>query len=112
MWQTPPDLFNLLHSIFQFTVDAAASKSNALLPTLLDLGAGCLASGLVTGDSLLQPSVQQHRSLLGQGTHGKKGPCAGATKLLTGAFIGQSADYIIIPKGKMNFFTGKSHKVN
>lgn len=31
-WQTPPELFNDLNSIFSFTVDAAASDSNTLLP--------------------------------------------------------------------------------
>lgn len=31
-WRTPPDLFRWLHDIFAFTVDAAASADNALLP--------------------------------------------------------------------------------
>lgn len=31
-WQTQPALFNQLHSIFAFTVDACASAANALLP--------------------------------------------------------------------------------
>lgn len=35
-WRTPPRLFNALHQQFQFTVDAAASADNALLPTFWD----------------------------------------------------------------------------
>jgi site-specific DNA-methyltransferase (adenine-specific) len=31
-YQTPRDLFDRLHSVFRFTVDACASKDNALLP--------------------------------------------------------------------------------
>ena len=31
-WQTPPNVFLPLHSEFDFTVDAAASHENALLP--------------------------------------------------------------------------------
>ncbi len=31
-WRTPPELFNKLHSLFHFTVDACASPDNALLP--------------------------------------------------------------------------------
>lgn len=32
LWETDPRLFRLLHSKFQFTVDAAADESNHLLP--------------------------------------------------------------------------------
>lgn len=31
-WQTPPELFERLNERFRFTVDACASKKNALLP--------------------------------------------------------------------------------
>ena len=31
-WGTPPDLFARLHTEFDFTIDAAASPDNALLP--------------------------------------------------------------------------------
>lgn len=31
-WRTPPDLFAALHREFNFTVDAAATPANALLP--------------------------------------------------------------------------------
>ena len=31
-WQTPPSVFDPLHAEFRFTVDAAASHRNALLP--------------------------------------------------------------------------------
>lgn len=31
-WRTPPELFAKLHAEFGFTIDAAASKENALLP--------------------------------------------------------------------------------
>ena len=31
-WQTPPDVFEPLHSEFGFTVDAAANACNAMLP--------------------------------------------------------------------------------
>lgn len=32
-WQTHPDLFAALHRRFNFTLDGAATKANALLPT-------------------------------------------------------------------------------
>jgi phage N-6-adenine-methyltransferase len=35
-WQTPRWLFDILNAIFQFTVDAAASADNALLPRYWD----------------------------------------------------------------------------
>lgn len=31
-WGTPPSIFNPLHDEFNFTIDAAANKKNALLP--------------------------------------------------------------------------------
>lgn len=31
-WETPDDLFQALHDVFKFTVDAAANESNAKLP--------------------------------------------------------------------------------
>ena len=31
-WQTPPEIFDPLHREFGFTIDAAATKENALLP--------------------------------------------------------------------------------
>lgn len=34
-WETPPNLFKWLHKRFDFTLDAAASKKNALLPDYL-----------------------------------------------------------------------------
>ena len=41
-WRTPPSLFHALHQQFQFTVDAAASQQNALLPLFWDREADAL----------------------------------------------------------------------
>lgn len=40
-WETPPALFNTLHSRYKFTVDAAASDTNHLLPRYRTIGDNC-----------------------------------------------------------------------
>lgn len=42
-WETPPELFGDLNAIFQFTLDAAASKENAKCEAYFDEGANALA---------------------------------------------------------------------
>ena len=42
-WQTPPEVFTPLHEEFSFTVDAAASQSNTMLPRFWDVASDGLA---------------------------------------------------------------------
>lgn len=76
-WRTPPALFARLHRTFQFTVDAAASAENALLPRFWSKAESALARtwteervfcnppfGDQLVDFLAHAAVERHRAQL------------------------------------------------
>jgi phage N-6-adenine-methyltransferase len=57
-WQTPKSLFNQLHAIFHFTVDACASPDNALLPKYWTKETDCLKQEWTKERAFCNPPFQ------------------------------------------------------
>lgn len=111
-YQTPPRMFNLLHSIFQFTVDAAASKSNALLPRCWIVEQDALHQDWSQEIVFCNPPFNNIAPFLVKARTAKKALVLVPLNFLTSvSFLGESADYIIIPKGRIKYFTANRKKV-
>ena len=64
-WRTPKELFNVLDSEFHFSLDAAASKDNALCPFFIDAEADALKQPWNIGDMIGNTYCNPPYSLIG-----------------------------------------------
>ena len=105
-------MFNLLHGIFQFTVDAAASKSNARLPRYWTVEQDALRKDWSQETVFCNPPFNDIAPFLAKARSAKKAVVLVPLNFLTSSsFLSESADCIIIPRGRINYLFGKSKKV-
>ncbi len=105
-WQTPPALFEKLNSIFHFTVDAAASKANALLPRYWTVEQDALRQDWSKETVFCNPPFNNIAPFLVKARTARKALVLVWLNFLTSSsFLAQSADSIIIPKGRVKYLT-------
>ncbi len=110
-YRTPPGLFELLHGIFRFTVDAAASDANALLPRYWTERHDALRQDWSQETVFCNPPFNNIGPFLAKARTARKALVLVPLNFLTSRSFGPGADFIIIPKGRVNYFTGKERKV-
>jgi len=105
--RTPPAIFNKLNSIFQFTVDAAADASNALLPRYWTEEQDALKQDWSGERVFCNPPFGKAKDFLQKAGTACRCVMLLPLNCLTAKYyhaVG-GADWIIIPEGRINYLT-------
>ncbi len=105
-YQTPRPLFELLHGIFGFTVDAAASDHNALLPRYWTKEDNALKQDWSGEIVFCNPPFNNIAPFLSKARTAKKAVVLVPLNFLTSRSFGEGADSLIVPVGRVKFITG------
>jgi hypothetical protein len=114
-WRTPRDVFDKLHSIFHFTVDACADESNKLLPRFFEDATFDSWEG---ERSFCNPPFSFVNSFLFQGPRAEVAVfILPVTSLVSSYYAKYSPAWLVIPKQRIQFIgvDGKivrTHKAN
>jgi hypothetical protein len=97
-WQTPRDLFDQLHAVFQFTIDAAASVGNALLPRYWTEEDDCLKQDWSSECVFVNPPYHNLRPFVGKAATARCCLMVMPVTTLTTAYTGKvPPKYVVVP---------------
>ena len=103
-WRTEPELFNTLHSIFRFTIDACASPDNALLPTYWTAEQDCRKQDWKVHRVFCNPPFKDIGSILAKAPEAELAVfLLPLTALTTRYYHKYQPDYLVIPPYRLTF---------
>ncbi len=103
-YQTPKDLFDKLHAIFRFTVDAAASDVNHLLPKYWTQETDAIKQDWTQETIFCNPPFNNIAPFLVKARTAKFALVFAPLNYLTAnGFQSTAADWLVIPKGRINY---------
>lgn len=112
-WRTPPQLFELLHDHFRFTVDAAADDDNALLPTYWTEEDDALVQDWTGHVVWCNPPYGRHLTRFVEKAHAEWRDNAVTTVLLIPARTDTSVWHrLIFPNADVHFLAGRLRFLN
>jgi site-specific DNA-methyltransferase (adenine-specific) len=107
-YQTPRHVFEKLHSVFGFTIDACASEGNALLPRFWTEEQDALRQDWTAEVAFCNPPFNNIAPFLLKAKTARRAVVLAPLNFLTSnGFQETGADHIVIPQGRVNFITGK-----
>jgi phage N-6-adenine-methyltransferase len=102
-------LFDRVHSIFGFTVDAAASQDNALLPRFWTRDQDAIKQDWTKEIVFCNPPFNNIGPFLRKARTARRAVVLVPLNYLTStSFHRVGADHLVIPRGRIKFVTGKT----
>ncbi len=103
-WRTPPDLFDTLHQLFHFSIDACATPTNALLPRYWTQEIDCLTQDWTQEIVFCNPPFRNIGNILLKAKTAQQAVFLLPVTALTTRYLDKAIpDQIVIPPYRVKF---------